>query len=229
MRSCGRKKGPRATGIHTATSLLECGRILGGAHHMEEQRQEVLVWEETKKEQKRWRSYSNGLRQVEQRRSMSELRMTGTLAAKYGGGLRRGGLEQLEDEDERGRSTYAGGRRKKHSGGLGCCGCEDGEASSREVTPFLWGGERERVEEWLEGSHDAGDKAAATEKAYGSMWQKWKAWGNRQGWAVTLSELQGRQRWRMRIRSLGFLGLPWMARLFVGYVETSPLRDQGCP
>ena len=28
-----------------------------------------------------------------------------------------------------------------------------------------------------------GDKAAATEKAYGSMWQKWKAWGNRQGWA----------------------------------------------
>ena len=47
-----------------------------------------------------------------------------------------------------------------------------------------------QVEEWLE-EHLVGDKAASTQRAYNSAWQKWCDWGKRQGWASPYLDYNG--------------------------------------
>lgn len=151
-----------------------------------------LVWEETKKEQKRWRSYSN-----------EDDRYAGGQVWRW---AEAWWAEQLEDEDEK-DDAYAGGRRKKTQEVLDAVAARTVKLS-REVTPFC-GEVTERVEEWLE-DHMMGDKAAATEKAYGSMWQKWKAWCNRQGWASPFLNYK-EDALENENKILGFLGyLGWL-------------------
>ena len=167
------KEGSRATGIHTATSLLSVGGFLV-THHMEEQAKKAGMGRDDEG--------AEALAQLLQwlrRWRRNEYERAGDDC--YAGGqvwrwAEAWWQEQLESEDE---NYYAGGRRRKTQEVLDSVAAKTVKLSS-EVAPFC-GEVKERVEEWLE-EHMSGDKAAATEKAYASMWNKWKAWCSRQGW-----------------------------------------------
>ena len=65
------------------------------------------------------------------------------------------------------------------------------------------------MEEWLE-ENMQGDKRPATEKAYGGVWAKWRAWARRQRW---LSEYLDRSESTVERENklLGFVGyLGWL-------------------
>ena len=90
--------------------------------------------------------------------------------------------ESTESEEEAEIQYKAGGRRKKMT---------SQEVAEKVSSQFVTGvglavrpfhGEvGDRIEEWLE-ENMQGDKSPATEKAYASAWNKWKAWAKRQGW-----------------------------------------------
>ena len=88
---------------------------------------------------------------------MREPETIGMPVVKCGDGPKRGG-----------RSNSRKRTQEESTGGHGAVAARTVKMS-REVAPFC-GEVKERVEEWLE-DHMVGDKAAATEKAYGSMWQ----------------------------------------------------------
>lgn len=167
------KEGARATGLHTATSLLSMGGFLV-VHQMEERAKKAGMSRDS--------DGAEALAQLLQwLRRWRKKDFERAEDDRYAGGqvwrwAEAWWQEQLEEsEDDR----HAGGRRKKVQDVMDAVAAKTVKMS-RVVTPFC-GEVKERVEEWLE-DHMAGDKAAATEKAYGSMWQKWKAWCGRQGW-----------------------------------------------
>ena len=167
------KEGARATGLHTATSLLSVGGFLV-VHHMEEHAKKAGMGRDEEG--------AEALAQLLQWLRRWRKKDYDRAGDRYAGGqvwrwAEAWWQEQLEESSDEER--YAGGRRKKKQEVLDAVAAKTISMGS-EVAPFC-GEVRERIEEWLE-DHMTGDKAAATEKAYGSMWQKWKAWCGRQGW-----------------------------------------------
>ena len=84
-----------------------------------------------------------------------------------------------------------------------------------------------QVEEWLE-EHMTGDKAASTQKAYKSAWEKWCDWARRQGWMSPFLGTSGTNEEMVREQGPGLHWLSWLVGDFSGYVETGNLRHQGC-
>ena len=168
------KEGARATGVHTAASLLSVGGFLV-VHHMEEQAKKAGMCRDDEGAEalaqllqwlRRWRKKDY--------ERAGEDRYAGGQVWRWAEAWWQEQLEESSDEER-----YAGGRRKKTQEVLEAVAAKT-VSLGREVAPFC-GEVRERIDEWLE-DHMSGDKATATEKAYGSMWQKWKAWCGRQGW-----------------------------------------------
>lgn len=168
------KEGARATGVHTAASLLSVGGFLV-VHHMEEQAKKAGMGRDDEGAEalaqllqwlRRWRKKDY--------ERAGEDRYAGGQVWRWAEAWWQEQLEESSDEER-----YAGGRRKKTQEVLEAVAAKT-VSLGREVAPFC-GEVRERIDEWLE-DHMSGDKATATEKAYGSMWQKWKAWCGRQGW-----------------------------------------------
>ena len=177
----GALEGTRATGAHTASSLLcLAGRVID--HYRQamgakagmgtdgeggEALAQLLLW------LRRWRrgDYPRNPPQ------------SAVEDGNAGGGATRveaWWFEMLDEptEDER----RAGGRRGRRKP-------EEVAAAVGEMVVTTLGGDmrpfsgkvNELVEEWLE-DHMTGDKAQATERAYASAWEKWKCFARRQEW-----------------------------------------------
>ena len=111
-------------------------------------------------------------------------------------------LQRLVVEDE----MKAGGRRKKESAeerlGQASVNCQ------HFLQPFD-GDVKGRVDDWLE-ANMTGDKAESTAKAYASMWQRWMAWAQRQQWLTPYLD-PNEKKLTNENRMLGFLGyLGWL-------------------
>lgn len=179
------EEGCKATGIHTAQTLLTlAGLVLG-------------VTQEEKSEETRAGAVRDGPQDESLARLLLWLRKwkRGEFGQE-GQGRRAGGvcLEQVwfwgetlwcdalddlhAEQWECCDWAKAGGRKKRESAEerLGKASIKDDAVAQ----PFD-GDVQGRVEDWLE-ANMTGDKAESTARAYASMWQKWVAWAQRQQW-----------------------------------------------
>eukprot|EP00435_Cladocopium_sp_Y103_P002944 s2186_g1.t1 len=180
------REGCRATGAHTASSLLLwAGHLVEGFIEEEagragmcpeldgpESLAQILLW------LRRWKRGEFG-RRAGGYFEEEKVYHVNRWAESWWLSMLDGFEDSSSDEEP---ETYAGGRKPKRTAE------EVAEEVSKQfvtsvgltVRPFC-GEVGERVEEWLE-ENMHGDKSPATEKAYASAWAKWKAWAKRQEW-----------------------------------------------
>ena len=171
-------EGTRATGVHTANSLLTVGGYL--LHQLGDQERKagmaedregaeamasILVW------LRRWKRGDLPRAEAGPYAGGSPMRQVWRWAEAWW-------IEQLEDESEEEEGWYAGSKRKRGVEVVGEVAISAQEVS--QPVPFE-GQVAARIEDWLE-ENLAGDKAASTERAYAGSWAKWRAWAKRQGW-----------------------------------------------
>ena len=176
-------QGCRATGVHTAESLLLLGGHLiekialesstkaGMCQEVEgpEALAQILVW------LRKWRKGDFG-----RYAGTADYQETKTVI-RWVESWWMSMLDEESDSDED-QPRKAGGKRSKMTPS------ELAEKVSKTmvsnvgapIRPFC-GEVKERVEEWLE-DNMTGDKSPATERAYAGGWEKWKAWARRQQW-----------------------------------------------
>ncbi len=197
------EEGCRATGVHTAQTLLTtAGMMVGVAKDADgdgragavrdgpedESLARLLLW------LRKWKKGEFG---DEGRRAGGTDR---ELVWFWGETLWFDALDDLQRmwiEEE----IKAGGRRKKES-----AEARLGQASVSNqscLQPFD-GDVRGRVEAWLE-ANMTGDKAESTTKAYASTWQRWTAWTGSQKWLAPYLDPND-SKLTNENKMLGFLG-----------------------
>ena len=202
------EEGCRATGIHTAQTLLTmAGLMIGVAKESEED------------------SRAGAVRDGPQDESLARLLLwlRRWKKGEFGDDGRRAGGHRVEVVWFWGETLWcdalddlcdlwlvddvkAGGRRKKESAE------ERLGQSSVNGQPCLHpfdGDVKGRIEDWLE-ANMTGDKAESTTRAYASMWQKWTAWARSQGWLTPYLNPND-PKLSNENKMLGFLGyLGWL-------------------
>ena len=170
------REGSRATGRRTALSLLGAVAEMIAADACHEKKAGMCLDKEDQKTLGQLVAWLRKWRKGELQRAEPHRKAGGQDAREvwfWGEELWILGLEVLENEDE----LKAGGRRAR------------ARAEEKHAEKFVnldgdLNGDldvQDQVEEWLE-EHMTGDKAASTQKAYKSAWDKWCDWSRRQGW-----------------------------------------------